>query len=90
MFYFENDGDPEVLVGSADWMTRNLNRRVEVAIPITRSGQQRYLKDLLQVEFSDTRGAWELQSDGTYVKVKGRWLSAQRHFMLKHGHLLED
>lgn len=90
VFYFENDGDPEVLVGSADWMTRNLNRRVEVAIPITRSGQQRYLKDLLQVEFSDTRGAWELQSDGTYVKVKGRWLSAQRHFMLKHGHLLED
>ena len=88
--YFENDGDPEAYIGSADWMARNLNRRVEVAAPVRKAKHQRYLKDLLLQEWADTRGSWELLEDGSYQKVKGRWFSAQRHFMLKHGHIAED
>ncbi len=90
VYYFENDGDPEIYMGSADWMTRNLNRRVEVAVSVSKSSHQRYLRDLLQLELADTRGAWELDAEGEYHKVKGRWFSAQRQMMLKHGHLVED
>jgi len=45
IFYFENDGDGEIYIGSADWMPRNLNRRVEVVTPINNPKLKNYLKD---------------------------------------------
>lgn len=89
IYLFENDGDTVVMMGSADWMSRNLNRRVEVAVPLRDAKHIRYVRDMLQTELTDTRGAWELQPDGRYTKAKGRWNSAQRTFMLRHGHLAE-
>ncbi len=70
LYYFENGGAPEVYIGSADLMERNLDRRVEVLCPITDPALRRLLKDaVLEVLLSDTDRAWELQTDGTYVKA---------------------
>src|SRR5262249_30342146 len=70
IFYFANDGDAEVYVGSADWMLRNLNRRVEVVCPVADPKLRRYLKDeVLDVYLRDTVNARELLSDGSYLRV---------------------
>lgn len=90
IYAFFNAGASEVYIGSADWMTRNLNRRVEVVVPIRGSKHQRYLQNLLEAEWRDTRGSWQLFPDGKYEKVRGsKTFSSQRHFMLKHGALEE-
>jgi polyphosphate kinase len=68
-----------VYFGSADLMTRNLNRRVEVITPACRPEHAARLLDILHVEWADRRGAWELQPDGTYRKLEGDF-SAQDAF----------
>jgi polyphosphate kinase len=68
IFYFYNDGDERVYIGSADWMPRNLDRRVEAVTPIEDPELAKQLKDLLDLMLSDNRQAWELQADGTYVQ----------------------
>ncbi len=71
IFYFENDGHPEVFIGSADWMDRNLTRRVEVAFPIEQPDlKARLIDDILKLSVADTGKARLLQSDGTYVRVR--------------------
>ncbi|MDT7603595.1 MAG: polyphosphate kinase [Acidobacteriota bacterium] len=71
IYYFENGGAEEVYVGSADWMTRNLNRRVEVIAPVRDAGLRRYLKDVvLDAYLRDNTKARELQPDGSYVRVR--------------------
>lgn len=70
IFYFENDGNEEVYVGSADWMLRNLNRRVEVICPVRDPGLRRYLKDeVLGAYLRDNVHARELLPDGSYLRV---------------------
>ncbi len=70
LYYFENGGAAEVYIGSADLMERNLDRRVEVLCPITDPAIRQLLRDaVLEVLLSDTDRAWELQTDGTYVKA---------------------
>jgi len=66
IFYFQNDGEEEVYIGSADWMTRNLDRRVEAITPVEDPKLLAELKELLHIFWDDNRNAWELQSDGTY------------------------
>ncbi|GAB4212050.1 MAG: polyphosphate kinase 1 [Synechococcales cyanobacterium] len=66
IFYFENNGDPEVLIGSADWMTRNLDRRVEVVTPVWDPDLRQELKELIELMLQDNRQAWDLQGDGHY------------------------
>jgi polyphosphate kinase len=68
IFYFHNDGNEEVYIGSADWMPRNLDRRVEAVTPIEDPELAKQLKDLLDLMLSDNRQAWELQADGQYVQ----------------------
>jgi polyphosphate kinase len=72
IFYFENGGNPEVYCGSADWMPRNLERRVEILFPI----EEKELKDevihILQNELRDTVKARILTPSGTYKKVDMR------------------
>jgi polyphosphate kinase len=69
IYYFENGGAPEVYIGSADLMERNLDRRVEVLCPINDPAMRQLLRDaVLEVLLSDTDRAWTLQTDGTYLR----------------------
>src|SRR5262249_3832462 len=70
IFYFGNAGDPLVYVGSADWMDRNLSRRVEVVFPIEQPDlKQRVIREILATSLADNAKARELLPDGTYRRV---------------------
>jgi polyphosphate kinase len=68
IFYFQNDGEEEVYIGSADWMTRNLDRRVEAITPVEDSDCIGELKEILDILMVDNRQAWDLQADGAYIQ----------------------
>ena len=69
VFYFDNAGSPDVYCASADWMDRNFFRRVETAFPVNNpEARRRILKDL-EYYLMDTRQAWLLQPDGSYVRA---------------------
>lgn len=68
IYYFRNAGREEYYIGSADMMNRNLQDRIEVLAPVTPPDLQAELREILDINLSDTRGAWEMQSDGTYVQ----------------------
>jgi polyphosphate kinase len=68
IFYFHNGGRPEYYIGSADAMQRNLEKRVEVLIPIDDQRLQGELRHILDTQISDQRGAWDMNPDGSYVK----------------------
>ncbi|MBA4067929.1 MAG: polyphosphate kinase 1 [Isosphaera sp.] len=70
IFYFENGGSPEVYVGSADWMDRNLSRRVEVVFPVEQPDLRQRVIDILRTTLADNVKARELQPDGTYRRVR--------------------
>ena len=72
VYYFENGGEPEIFLSSADLMPRNLDRRVEVAFPITESGLKDDIIDMLNISFSDTEKLRIQHSDGTYQRVDRR------------------
>ncbi len=70
VYYFGNNGDPQVYIGSADWMDRNLSRRVEVAFPIeTPDLKNRLIKEILATSLADNVKARELTPDGNYRRV---------------------
>lgn len=70
LYYFENHGDPELYMGSADLMPRNLDHRVETLVPVEDAGLRTYLRDdLLEGYLRDTVQAEELQPDGSYKHV---------------------
>jgi polyphosphate kinase len=68
VFYFENDGDPEVYCASADWMERNFFRRIEVAFPVQRRHHRQQLFEDLELYLADNCQAWVLQPDGNYLR----------------------
>jgi polyphosphate kinase len=71
VLYFDNDGNEEIYIGSADWMPRNLNRRVEVVCPVEDPRLKRYLRDeVLNAYLRDNANARELQPDGSYERVQ--------------------
>lgn len=71
IFYFGNGGDPQVYIGSADWMDRNLRRRVEVVFPVEVPDLKRRLIDeILAVSLQDNVKARELLPDGTYRRIQ--------------------
>ena len=68
IFYFANGGEEEVYIGSADWMARNLDRRVEVVVPVQDPNLKSYLKDtVLAAYLRDNVKARVMNSDGSYV-----------------------
>ncbi|HEX5726454.1 MAG TPA: polyphosphate kinase 1 [Longimicrobiaceae bacterium] len=67
IFRFANGGEPEYYIGSADWRTRNLSKRVEVAAPVRDPEHRARLDALLEAQI-ESPDAWELGSDGTYYK----------------------
>lgn len=72
IFRFENDGRPEYYCSSADWMPRNLERRVEILFPVEDPALQEKLEHILQGQLRDTLKAHILQPDGSYEKVDRR------------------
>jgi polyphosphate kinase len=71
VIYFANDGQPEVLAASADWMERNLFQRVEVCFPILDpDAAARMLEESIELAFADNRSAWVLHGNGDYVRVE--------------------
>ncbi len=71
IFYFKN-AEPSIFIASADWMPRNLERRLELMAPITEKQLQQKLLEILQLQLNDNCLAWELQEDGEYKKVKNK------------------
>jgi polyphosphate kinase len=65
-FYFANGGQEEVYIGSADWMPRNLDRRIEAVLPIENPAHRAQIRSVLELMWGDNRQAWELRPDGTY------------------------
>ena len=71
IYYFHNGGKPEYYLGSADAMQRNLERRVEILVPIDDPRLQTELRVFLDTQLGDQRGAWDMQPDGSYVQRDG-------------------
>ncbi|WP_431064563.1 polyphosphate kinase 1 [Methylotuvimicrobium sp.] len=68
IFYFQNGGDEEYFIGSADCMKRNLESRVEVVTPVKKPELQAELREILNVQLNNQRSVWEMQPDGSYVQ----------------------
>ncbi|MCI8599207.1 MAG: RNA degradosome polyphosphate kinase [Lachnospiraceae bacterium] len=84
IFYFYNNGQEEVYCASADWMPRNLERRVEILFPIEQENLKQEVIHILDIEMQDNVKAHLLQPDDTYVKVDRRGkasLSSQDYFV---------
>jgi polyphosphate kinase len=67
-YCFRNDGQNEVYIGSADWMQRNFDRRIEVAVPIRDAEQRETIYGILETMLGDNRQAWDLGPDGVYTQ----------------------
>jgi polyphosphate kinase len=85
VYWFENGGEPEVFLGSADWMKRNLDGRVETVMPVAAPELKDELRGILDVYGRDNASAWDLRCDGVYVRRhpasgEGRF-AAQEVFM---------
>ena len=80
IFMFHNDGDPQVYIGSADMMHRNLDRRVEALVRITESDHLAELDAVLDLAMSDETSSWHLEPDGQWI----------RHNRDENGAVLED
>ena len=72
IFYFYNNGNEEYYMGSADWMPRNLDRRVEIIFPVLDEELQRQVRHILEVELEDNVKAHLMLADGTYAKQDKR------------------
>jgi len=68
IYYFQNAGDEEYFIGSADAMKRNLESRVEVVTPIENTALRSELRFLLDTQLNDKRNAWDMQADGSYIQ----------------------
>ena len=76
IFHFLHGGDNLIFISSADWMTRNLDRRVELLVPILDSACARRVNDVLGQGLLDNQYANQLQADGSWKRVSG---SPPRH-----------
>lgn len=79
IFYFQNGGEEEYFIGSADCMKRNLESRVEVVTPVQKTELQAVLRQILNVQLTNQRSVWEMQADGQYIQLrpKDKQLGAQ-------------
>ena len=70
IYRFDNAGDPEVWIGSADLMHRNLDRRVEALVRVETESAKRYLNELMAQSMSEDIVAWELSADGSWTQLR--------------------
>ena len=82
IYYFHNGGNEEVFLSSADWMRRNLDRRLEILFPIRNAAIKARLLDVLKTNFTDNIKAWQLLPDGRYERIspRGKRVRAQEKF----------
>ena len=81
MYFFGAGANQEVYISSADWMTRNTLHRVEVALPVLDPSLRARLAELFALQLRDDCQARALQSDGSYVRVRGEaQLNSQEYF----------
>ncbi|RDU22320.1 RNA degradosome polyphosphate kinase [Anaerosacchariphilus polymeriproducens] len=93
IFYFYNDGQEEIYLGSADWMPRNLERRVEIMFPVEDDKLKKKVIHILKVQLKDNVKAHILQPDGTYQKLDKRGkqlINAQEVFCLEADEIVES
>lgn len=85
IFYFYSNGQEEIYMGSADWMPRNLDKRVEIIFPVEDPELKKELMHILDVQLSDNTKAHLLQPDGSYVKPdkRGKTLICAQDFFCK-------
>jgi polyphosphate kinase len=69
VFHFGNDGDPEYLLASADWMPRNLDRRVEITFPVLDPDLQAQIREILEIQLADTVKGRRILSGGGSVRA---------------------
>ncbi|MGB0595175.1 MAG: polyphosphate kinase 1 [Rubripirellula sp.] len=81
---FRHGGDHQLFISSADWMPRNLDRRVELLVPVDDKDCRRKLSDTLNIYFQDNTNAWQMQTDGTYQR------KAQKQTALRSQQTLYD
>ncbi|MDH5278767.1 MAG: RNA degradosome polyphosphate kinase, partial [Actinomycetota bacterium] len=70
IYWYANGGEPEMWIGSADLMHRNLDRRVEALVRVLATEHREQLTELLELGFSDAISSWHQQSDGTWQRVR--------------------
>jgi len=84
IFHFGNGGKGEYFFGSADWMTRNLNKRVETVIPVYQESVKEKLHEILDIYWKDNSKSWILNRDGSYSKLEpnsnSQSFSAQKYY----------
>ncbi|MBP1622914.1 MAG: degradosome polyphosphate kinase [Acidobacteria bacterium] len=86
-FVFNNGGDPEVYLSSADWMPRNMDRRVELMFPILQRDLREQVIDIVRAQLADNQKARVLKQDGTYERVaagRAEPLRVQEYLYLKN------
>ncbi len=90
IFYFENNAYPEIYMGSADWMPRNLDKRVEILFPVEDDTLKKEIITILETQLNDNQKAHILQPDGSYVKVDKRGKKPVNSQMLFCQRAIED
>ncbi|MGE4488341.1 MAG: polyphosphate kinase 1 [Kiritimatiellales bacterium] len=85
IFYFYRGGEEKIFISSADWMPRNLDRRVELMVPVEDRAARRRLIDILKTHCADTVKSWTLLADGSYVRTallpgKNKKMNSQQFF----------
>ena len=78
IFYFRNGGNQELYLASADWMGRNLDKRIETMFPVTDPALQNRLVFALNTYFEDNTNAYELESDGSWKRIQTRKSTPRR------------
>ncbi|MBU1568897.1 MAG: polyphosphate kinase 1 [Proteobacteria bacterium] len=68
IYYFKNDGEDEYYIGSADLMKRNLESRVEVCTPVESARHKALLREILDLQLTNSRNVWEMRQDGSYIQ----------------------
>jgi len=86
IFKFGNGGEPEYYIGSADWMTRNLDRRVEAVTPVETTALQAELDDFLDTLTADNRKRWVMDATGSYVQQRP---ATDEETSIAHEHLMK-
>ncbi len=86
IFYFRNGGDEEFYMASADWMPRNLDKRVEILFPVESPDIREQVRHILQIQLEDNVKAHIMQPDGTYEKIDKRG----RALLCAHDYFCEE
>ena len=92
LFYFYSDGKEQLFMGSADWMPRNLDKRVEIVFPVEDPRLKEEVKHILHIQLADNVKAHILQPDGTYEKIdkRGKQLVNSQEYFCEEAHKIAE